>query len=75
MGSRIEIIEGVIITPLKQIEDKRGAVYHVLKNSGNSYYIQSDYAINSNPSVLEYWKGGQNRQYYTNVLEKITVYY
>ncbi len=40
-------------------------IYHVLKNSGANYYIQSDYAINSTPSMLEYWKGGKNSKYYT----------
>lgn len=41
-------------------------IYHVLKNSGSNYYIQSDYAINSTPTYLEYWKGGKNSKYYTN---------
>ena len=33
-------------------------IYHILKKRGDDYFIQSDYAINSYPSGLEYWKGG-----------------
>lgn len=56
--------------------------FHVLKNGSgitysekdiyntnkliDKYYIQSDYAINSNSSILEYWKGGDNSGYYVN---------
>jgi hypothetical protein len=55
-------------------------VYHVLKNGSDiiysdhdtynknilidKYYIQSDYAINSNGKRLEYWKGGSNSKHY-----------
>jgi len=39
-------------------------IYHVLKYKNNNYFIQSDYAINSYPTVLEYWKGGKNSKYY-----------
>lgn len=39
-------------------------IYHVLKQRNGKYYIQSDYAINSFPTLLEYWKGGKNSKYY-----------
>lgn len=39
-------------------------IYHVLKNRNGSYVIQTDYAINSYPTGLEYWKGGKNSKYY-----------
>jgi len=39
-------------------------IYHVLKNFDNNYFIQSDYAINSYPDKLEYWKGGKNSIFY-----------
>ena len=58
-------------------------MYHVIKNGSgitysdfdlnnkndviDQYYIQSDWAINSNSSYLEYWIVGQNTQYYTKV--------
>jgi hypothetical protein len=41
-------------------------VYHVLKNRNGAYLIQSDYAINSFPTFLEYWKGGRDGNYYTH---------
>ena len=40
--------------------------FHVLKKRGNDYFIQSDYAINSFPNGLEYWKGGKYSKYYVN---------
>jgi hypothetical protein len=39
-------------------------IYHVLKNRSGKYFIQSDYAINSYPTGLEYWKGGKQSKYY-----------
>jgi len=39
-------------------------VHHILKKRGTDYFVQSDYAINSYPDKLEYWKGGQNSKYY-----------
>jgi hypothetical protein len=38
--------------------------YHVLKKRDGNYFVQSDYAINSYPEVLEYWKGGKDSKYY-----------
>ena len=40
--------------------------YHVLKERDGNYFIQSDYAINSFPDSLKYWKGGKNSKYYTS---------
>ena len=40
-------------------------IYHVLKCEDGNYFIQSDYAINSYSTGLEYWKGGKNSSYYT----------
>lgn len=39
-------------------------IFHILKYREGNYYIQSDYAINSNPTYLEYWKGGYDSKYY-----------
>jgi hypothetical protein len=39
-------------------------IYHVLKQRNGNYFIQSDYAINSFPTSLTYWKGGNNSKYY-----------
>jgi hypothetical protein len=39
-------------------------IYHILKKRGNEYFVQSDYAINSYPDKLEYWKGGKSSKYY-----------
>jgi len=39
-------------------------IYHILKKRGDEYFVQSDYAINSYPDKLEYWKGGKNSKYY-----------
>lgn len=41
-------------------------IYHVLKERNGEYYIHTDYAINSYPDRLEYWKGGKNSKYYIN---------
>ncbi|MFW6243244.1 MAG: hypothetical protein ACOC2W_03705, partial [bacterium] len=39
-------------------------IYHILKkDSEGEYYIHSDYAITSNNSVLQYWKGGINSEF------------
>lgn len=47
---------------LIQIDGK----YHVLKKRGTDYFIQSDYAINSYPTGLEYWKGGKDSKFYVS---------
>jgi hypothetical protein len=41
-------------------------IYHVLKKRGDDYFVQSDYAINSYPTGLEYWKGGKNSNFYVS---------
>ena len=47
--------------------------YHVLKNldnsgsTGNTYYINSDWGINSNVNYLEYWIQSKTSEFYTNV--------
>ena len=38
-------------------------MYHVLKKDSNGFFIHSDYAVSSNNSVLQYWKGGVNSEY------------
>jgi len=40
--------------------------FHILKQRDGKYFIQSDYAINSYPNTLEYWKGGKNSKHYTS---------
>jgi hypothetical protein len=40
-------------------------IYHILKQRNGNYFIQSDYAINSYPDSLTYWKGGSNSKYFT----------
>jgi hypothetical protein len=47
---------------LIQIDGK----YHVLKKRGDDYFVQSDYAINSYSTGLEYWKGGKNSDFYVS---------
>ena len=47
---------------LIQIDGK----FHVLKKRGKDYFVQSDYAINSYPNNLEYWKGGKNSEFYVS---------
>lgn len=47
---------------LIQIDGK----FHILKKRGTDYFVQSDYAINSYPGGLEYWKGGRNSKYYVS---------
>lgn len=61
-----------IITPVYETRDmyadlyliKIDNIYHVLKKRGNDYFIQTDYAINSYPEYLQYWKGGQSDESY-----------
>ena len=43
-------------------------IYHVIKKDSNGrYYIQCDYAINSNSKELEYWVGGKSSSNYTKI--------
>jgi len=60
MDSLIEpkkIIEGVILTKLKQIKDDRGAVFHVIKNDSESFYSFGEaYFSKINENVIKGWK-------------------
>ena len=50
-------IEGVNIIPLKQIKDKRGAVYHVLKNTDKHFNKFGEIYISKiNPGITKAWK-------------------
>ncbi len=57
MGKVIEQIDGVIVTPLKQIEDKRGAVFHVLRKDSKIFNVFGEvYFSKVNPGVVKAWK-------------------
>ena len=57
MGNRREIIEGITVTLLRQIEDERGAVFHVLKNTDPHFYKFGEvYFSKVNPGVIKAWK-------------------
>lgn len=52
-----KLISGIKITPLKQIEDKRGAVFHVLKRSSPHFSKFGEVYISKvNPNVIKAWK-------------------
>lgn len=51
------IIEGVVLTPLKQIKDERGAVFHVMKNDSETFYSFGEaYFSKINKKVIKGWK-------------------
>ena len=51
------IIEGVVLTPLKQIKDERGAVFHVMKNNSETFYSFGEaYFSKINKKVVKGWK-------------------
>jgi dTDP-4-dehydrorhamnose 3,5-epimerase len=60
MGSVINInsiIEGVVLTPLKQIKDERGAVFHVMKNNSETFYSFGEaYFSKINENIIKGWK-------------------
>lgn len=57
MGSKINLIEGIIVTPLKQIEDERGAVFHVMKDDSPQFKKFGEvYFSKVNPGVVKAWK-------------------
>ena len=60
MGSVINInsiIEGVVLTPLKQIKDERGAVFHVMKNNSETFYSFGEaYFSKINEKIVKGWK-------------------
>ena len=51
------IIEGVVLTPLKQIKDERGAVFHVMKNNSETFYSFGEaYFSKINEKIVKGWK-------------------
>ena len=51
------IIEGVVLTPLKQIKDERGAVFHVMKNDSETFYSFGEaYFSKINKKIIKGWK-------------------
>jgi len=51
------IIEGVVLTPLKQIKDERGAVFHVMKSSEKQFNKFGEaYFSKINNNVIKGWK-------------------
>ena len=51
------IIEGVVLTPLKQIKDERGAVFHVMKNNSDTFYSFGEaYFSKINEKIVKGWK-------------------
>ena len=51
------LIEGVFLTPLKQIKDERGAVFHVLKNNSETFYSFGEaYFSKINEKIVKGWK-------------------
>jgi len=51
------VIDGVIITPLKQIHDERGAVYHMLRSDAAHYHGFGElYFSLVNPGVVTVWQ-------------------
>ena len=50
-------IEGVVLTPLKQIKDERGAVFHVMKKSSDTFYSFGEaYFSKINNNIIKGWK-------------------
>ncbi|MEK9627503.1 MAG: dTDP-4-dehydrorhamnose 3,5-epimerase family protein [Nitrospinota bacterium] len=50
-------IEGVIVQPLKQIEDPRGSVLHMLKKDSELFsHFGEIYFSEINPGVIKAWK-------------------
>ena len=50
-------IEGVVLTPLKQIKDERGAVFHVIKSSEKQFNKFGEaYFSKINNNVIKGWK-------------------
>lgn len=63
-----KLINGVFVTPLKQITDQRGAVYHVLKKKSDSFYgFGEAYISKVNPDVVKGWK------YHFKMIQNFTV--
>ena len=57
MGSEIGLIDGIIVTPLKQIEDNRGAVFHILRNDSKQFSgFGEAYVSKINSGIIKAWK-------------------
>ena len=55
--SKNTTIEGVVLTPLKQIKDERGAVFHVMKNDSETFYSFGEaYFSKVNEKIVKGWK-------------------
>ncbi|MHA8054503.1 dTDP-4-dehydrorhamnose 3,5-epimerase family protein [Aquirufa nivalisilvae] len=53
----MDTIEGVIITPLKIIENPKGEIYHVLKSCDNNFTTFGEaYFSTVNENVIKGWK-------------------
>ncbi|MDV7340821.1 dTDP-4-dehydrorhamnose 3,5-epimerase family protein [Terasakiella sp. A23] len=51
------MIDGVVITPLKQIHDERGAVFHMLRKDADHFADFGEvYFSITNPGVIKGWK-------------------
>ncbi len=51
------MIDGVVITPLKQIHDERGAVFHMLRKDADHFADFGEiYFSVTNPGVTKGWK-------------------
>jgi len=51
------LIEDLLVTPLKQIIDDRGAVFHVLKNDSPQFDKFGEVYISKiNPGIIKAWK-------------------
>jgi len=56
MNSKVTI-EGVVLTPLKQIKDERGAVFHVMKNNSETFFSFGEaYFSKINNGIIKGWK-------------------
>ena len=50
-------IEGVVVTPLKQINDERGSVFHVMKNNSDTFYSFGEaYFSKIYKNIIKGWK-------------------
>jgi len=57
MDKKQKLIEGVVVTNLRQIEDERGAVFHVLKNTDPHFNKFGEVYISKvNLNVIKGWK-------------------
>ena len=70
MDKKQTLIEGVIVTSLRQIEDERGAVFHVLKNTDPCFSKFGEVYISKvNVGVIKGWK------YHKEMIQNFSVPY